>query len=327
MNMTDKLIYLLLAKNANTASDIETQTLPFTFKSNGRRLKNYQIYGNTGGVGDLDSNTNKYIIPVTINGTVTNISLDSPLGDGDYIDFHDQKRYNSDNTSAVVSLPAITTVNGINILDIDTTVTGATLSIPEIESIIREIISIQVEDNISFDIKNISEIMDEAEYPGLRVSLEALLDNMRTPLKIDISTGDVITPHEIVYEYPLMFEKRTIPIFAYNLETILAEKLQSILARGSANTRLRDYYDLCILSDTVDINYNDLRAAFFATCKNRGTLSLIPNKDLVLSQIHSDSGMKALWESYQRKYSYAKDYAWIDVMKKLELMFNRIVSD
>ena len=212
-------------------------------------------------------------------------------------------------------------------MDIDTTVTGETLSIPEIESIIREIISIQVEDNISFEIKNISEIMDEAEYPGLRVSLEALLDNMRTPLKIDISTGDVITPHEIVYEYPLMFEKRTIPIFAYNVETILAEKLQSILARGSANTRLRDYYDLCILSDTVDINYNDLRAAFFATCKNRGTLSLIPNKDLVLSQIHSDSGMKALWESYQRKYSYAKDYAWIDVMKKLELMFNRIVSD
>ena len=113
----------------------------------------------------------------------------------------------------------------------------------------------------------------------------------------------------------------------YNLETILAEKLQSILARGSANTRLRDYYDLCILSDTVDINYNDLQAAFSATFKNRGTLSLIPNKDLVLSQIHSDSGMKALWESYQRKYSYAKDYAWIDVMKKLELMFNRIVSD
>ena len=129
MNMTDKLIYLLLAQNANTASDIETQTLPFTFKSNGRRLKNYQIYGNTGGVGDLDSNTNKYIIPVTINGTATNISLDSPLGDGDYIDFHDQKRYNSDNTSEMVLLPAITTVNGINILDVDTTVTPSKISI------------------------------------------------------------------------------------------------------------------------------------------------------------------------------------------------------
>lgn len=124
-----------------------------------------------------------------------------------------------------------------------------------------------------------------------------------------------------------MFEKRTIPIFAYNVETLLAEKLQTTLARGAANTRLRDYYDLCILSDTVDINYNDLRAAFFATCKNRGTLSLIPNKDYVLSQIRSHSGMKALWESYQRKYSYAKDYAWTDVMKNLDFMFNIIVSD
>lgn len=127
--MKDKLIYLLLAKNANTNSETETQTLPFTFKSNGRRLKNYRIYGNTGGVGDLDSNTNKYVIPVTINGTATNISLDSPLGDGDYIDFHDQKRYNSDNTSAVVLLPAIATVNGINILDVDTTVTPSKIGI------------------------------------------------------------------------------------------------------------------------------------------------------------------------------------------------------
>lgn len=129
MNMTDKLIYLLLSQNAQTTSDIETQTLPFTFKSNGRRLKNYQIYGNTGGVGDLDSNTNKYIIPVTINGTATNISLDSPLWDGDYIDFKQQKRYNSDNTSEMVLLPAITTVNGINILDIDTTVTPSKIGI------------------------------------------------------------------------------------------------------------------------------------------------------------------------------------------------------
>ena len=127
--MTDKLIYLLLAQNANTASDIETQTLPFTFKGNGRRLKNYQIYGNTGGVGDLDSNTNKYVIPVTINGTATNISLDSPLGLDDYIDFKEQKRYNSDNTSEIVLLPAITTVNGINILDVDTTVTPSKIGI------------------------------------------------------------------------------------------------------------------------------------------------------------------------------------------------------
>ena len=129
MKMTDKLIYLLLAQNSGTTSETESQTLPFTFKSNGRRLKNYRIYGASGGVGDLDSDTGKYIIPVTINGTATNISLDSPLGLDDYIDFREQKRYNSDNTSVAVALPAISTVNGINILDIDTTVTPLKIGI------------------------------------------------------------------------------------------------------------------------------------------------------------------------------------------------------
>lgn len=129
MKMTDKLIYLLLAQNSGTTSEMETQTLPFTFKSNGRRLKNYRIYGNTGGVGDLDSTTNKYIIPVTINGTATNISLDNPLGIDDYIDFREQKRFNANNTSVAVALPAITTVNGINILDVDTTITPSKIGI------------------------------------------------------------------------------------------------------------------------------------------------------------------------------------------------------
>ena len=118
-----------MAQNSGTTSETESQTLPFTFKSNGRRLKNYRIYGASGGVGDLDSDTGKYIIPVTINGTATNISLDSPLGLDDYIDFREQKRYNSDNTSVAVALPAISTVNGINILDIDTTVTPLKIGI------------------------------------------------------------------------------------------------------------------------------------------------------------------------------------------------------
>lgn len=125
----DKLIYILLAQKSGTTSETETQSLPFTFKSNGRKLKNYRIYGNTGGVGDFDSTENKYIIPVTVNGTATNISLDSPLGLDDYIDFNDQKRYNSDNTSEIVLLPAIATVNGINILDIGTAATPLKIGI------------------------------------------------------------------------------------------------------------------------------------------------------------------------------------------------------
>ena len=95
---------------------------------------------------------------------------------------------------------------------------------------------------------------------------------MHTPVKLDFSTGDVVTPHEIEYSYQLMFEKRFIPIMAYNVETMLSEKLETIITRGTANTRLRDFYDLRILNDTVDIRYDDFKAAFKATCNCRNSV-------------------------------------------------------
>ena len=105
-------------------------------------------------------------------------------------------------------------------MDIDTTVRSIDLSVDEIANVLAEIISIKLDDSISFSVKSISVIMDEAEYPGIRAMLEATLENMRTPLKIDFSTGDVITPNEIEYKYKLMFENRSISILAYNTETI-----------------------------------------------------------------------------------------------------------
>ena len=146
------------------------------------------------------------------------------------------------------------------------------------------------------------------------MSLDAAIENMHTPVKLDFSTGDVVTPHEIEYSYQLMFEKRTIPIMAYNVETMLAEKLETIITRGTANTRLRDFYDLCILNDTVDIRYDDLKAAFKATCKRRSSGSVVGRSDEILEQIKADKNMQELWEKYQRKYEYARDYSWIDVM-------------
>ena len=122
MRKNDFFRYLLFNGKANSAkrSELETQTFPYTFTSDGYRLKNYRIYGTSDGVGDLDSTTNKYIIPVVINGTAVNISLDSPLGDGDYIDFLEQKRFNSDDSSEIVSLPVMPVSNGINVLNVDT---------------------------------------------------------------------------------------------------------------------------------------------------------------------------------------------------------------
>lgn len=164
-------------------------------------------------------------------------------------------------------------INNRSTMDIDTTIRNINLSADDISRVLAEIISIEIDDGIAFRVKSISDIMDEAEYPGIRAMLEATLENMRTPLKIDFSTGDVITPKEIEYEYKLMFENRSISILAYNTETILAEKLETVISRSTANTRLRDFYDLRILYDTVEIDYGKLKDAFSATSERRGCLS------------------------------------------------------
>ena len=136
--------------------------------------------------------------------------------------------------AAMVGLDARST------MDIDATVKGATVGIEEVENMIASIISVPVDDGVEFRLKRISEIMDEAEYPGIRVSMETEFDGVITPLKIDISTGDAITPHEVRYSFKLMLEDRSIEIWAYNLETVLAEKLETVVSRATTNTRMRD---------------------------------------------------------------------------------------
>ena len=108
-----------------------------------------------------------------------------------------------------------------------------------------------MDDGVSFRVKQISEIMEDADYPGVRVSMERKFDGVITPLKIDISTGDVITPTEIKYKFNLMLEDRTIEVWAYNLETVLAEKLETVISRNVTNTRMRDFYDIYIKLDVL----------------------------------------------------------------------------
>ncbi len=119
-------------------------------------------------------------------------------------------------------------------MDLDATIKG-TVSVEDVEMIISQIISIPLDDGVSFRVKRISEIMEEADYPGVRVSMETKFDGVITPLKIDISTGDVITPREIKYKFNLMLEDRTIEVWAYNLETVLAEKLETVVSRNVEN--------------------------------------------------------------------------------------------
>ena len=170
---------------------------------------------------------------------------------------------------------------------IDTTIKNMPLSVENAREMIEEIIAVPIDDGMTFSIKSVGEIMDEAEYTGVRVNLEATLETMRTPLKVDISTGDIITPREVLYTFKLMFEERTISILAYNLETVLAEKMETVIARGVANTRLRDYYDLYILQNeyTHAISMEQFKAAFLATCKKRNSIQLIAEGNKILKEL------------------------------------------
>lgn len=211
-------------------------------------------------------------------------------------------------------------------MDIDTTIKNMPLSVENAREMIEEIIAIPIDDGMTFSIKSVGEIMDEAEYSGVRANLEAALETMRTPLKVDISTGDIITPREVLYTFKLMFEERTISILAYNLETVLAEKMETVIARGIANTRLRDYYDLYILQNeyTHAINMEQLKAAFLATSKKRNSVQLIADGNRILKEIENSEVMQGLWKSYQKKFSYAEDISWKMVMDSIEKLFTKV---
>ena len=213
-------------------------------------------------------------------------------------------------------------------MDLDATIKGTNVSVEDVEMIISKIISIPLNDGVLFRIKRISEIMEEADYPGVRVSLETKFDGVITPLKIDISTGDVITPREIKYKFNLMLEDRTIEVWAYNLETVLAEKLETVISRNVTNTRMRDFYDIYILQKLYgeQLSKDVLRDALVATAKKRETLEQIETEDIdeVFDEIQSSSVMENLWKVYQRNYSYSADIPWHTIMKSIRTLYEII---
>ena len=215
-------------------------------------------------------------------------------------------------------------------MDPDATIKGTNVSVEDVEMIISQIISIPLDDGVSFRVKRISEIMEEADYPGVRVSMETKFDGVITPLKIDISTGDIITPREIKYNFNLMLENRTIEVWAYNLETVLAEKLETVISRNVTNTRMRDFYDIYILQKLYgeQLSKDVLRDALVATAKKRETLEQIETEDIdeVFDEIQSSSVMENLWKAYQRNYSYSADIPWHTIMKSIRTLYE-IISE
>lgn len=196
-------------------------------------------------------------------------------------------------------------------MDIDTTVQNLPLDKVTLYRILHEICEIELGDNMRFEIGDVSEIMEESDYPGVRISMNAYLSTMRIPLKVDVSTGDVITPAAVSYQYKMLFEDRYITLRAYNIETVLAEKMETLLARGAFNTRMRDFYDMYILQNSgFEIDEEMLYRALVATSRKRGSSHMLPSFREIEAEVCGSPVMRALWNNFQNKYDYAKGLAW-----------------
>ena len=194
-------------------------------------------------------------------------------------------------------------------MDMDATILNHPVNENSIKKMFEEIISIPIDDDITFSFQDVGEIRKNDAYGGYRVSLTANFLPMKVPLKLDITTGDKITPKAVEYKYPMMFNDGTLEIFAYNLETILAEKLETVISRGDQNTRPRDFYDIFILSKLKgdQINWTILRQAVSETAQKRNSGMLMPQYQSILEQIVSSPVMQNHWTIYQRDYEYARE--------------------
>lgn len=211
-------------------------------------------------------------------------------------------------------------------MDIDTTVKALPLNTEDAERIITEICNIPLEDRVTFRITSVDTIMDDFDYPGVRLHIEATLEKMRNTIKIDISTDDVITPSAIEYDYKLLFEDRSILLFTYNTETLLAEKLQTIINRGLANTRMRDYYDFCGIAEQEKFDWNTLRNAFGATCEKRETVFSDEKMVNEIALIAEDPEMKKRWEYFRSKNFFVGELEWETVMDSMKEVISRVID-
>ena len=211
-------------------------------------------------------------------------------------------------------------------MDMDATIKGYPVDENTIQKMIEEIISIPVDDSILFRLKSIREIREGDEYTGYRVALSANYEKMAVPLKLDITTGDKITPSEIEFSYKLMMEERSIRVLAYNLSTILAEKLETIISRGDQNTRPRDYYDVFILSKlkTDNVEMQDLKDAFFATTTRRGSTDVVNNYKAIMEVVRKSEVMKRQWNDYRKEFEYTSEIEFEDTCDTVISLMNQL---
>ena len=216
-------------------------------------------------------------------------------------------------------------------MDMDALITGKTLSEEGVLSIIDEIIRIKLDDGTLFTIHGIESIQEGADYPGYRISIKASFDRIWQMIKLDITTGNEVVPKGIEHDFKLMFEDRTIQVKAYNLEMVLAEKFETIVTRGVANTRMRDYYDVYILTKLFPYNEEYFKIALGKTTEFRHSFEQVFGESLsTINHLLENVNMSNLWIKYQGKYSYATYVTWdmvIDSLRTLAFCLDRSELD
>lgn len=209
-------------------------------------------------------------------------------------------------------------------MDMDATLRGYPLTEKAIQEALSEICAIPLGDEVSLELDHITPIREDDDYGGFRVAIIAKYESINTPLKIDITTGDIITPDAIRYAFQSNFENKKIEVWAYNIETILAEKVETILRRSVLNTRPRDYYDVYIIMKTQRraINKNLFRTALNATAQKRTSLAALKEQDIILQSIQTDTIMRQRWERYCKENYYANGIEFDDAIGVLKELVN-----
>lgn len=206
-------------------------------------------------------------------------------------------------------------------MDMDTTLKNLPLTPGAIRSALEDVCDIAFDDGVVFEIGTISPIREDDIYGGYRVMLNAKFDTLLTPLSIDVSTGDAITPHAVQYNFSEIFDdEKSYELWAYNIETVMAEKVETILRRGVFNTRPRDFYDTYILTTTQKFDNAVFADALSATAKHRGTTEQIADVPSILYNIEESPELKTMWGKYRKQFSYAKDITYEQIMDSIKTL-------
>lgn len=226
-------------------------------------------------------------------------------------------------------LSSIFGFNQRSTMDMDATLKGMNLNKENVLNIIKDIIAIDINVGVRYEIFSIKDIRLEKKYPGFKIHLLAYLEDLRTHLMIDITTGDVITLKEIDYEYNTIFDNETINIMSYNIETIIAEKFEAIISRNVINSRMKDYYDLYMFTTLKwdNVNKNLLKIAINNTCNNRKTTNYLNDSSNYINLISKNGDLKKLWKEYQNKNVYAKNINFEDTILAISKINELLKSD